>query len=701
MEGRLCSSVAVEAVGYQAVEANRTEYLFEVQNDDEKWTIHREPTDFVELHGEIRGDAHGISLPKCCTGGSLLDWAMSEEQVMTSLEKYIDSLLEHPEASSQQALWEFLDLYGEEGQPPGADVTLPKHPELGLGLVLEEDKTSEYQVVVRRFAKLADGSVGAAESGGEIKPGDRIVAVEWSSMYQRTYDDVLDRVADASNPVTIRFASEAQLAEHVATQVQKKQEEEALALELDGAISTKNSQNGHSNAGELKRLAGFDEYEAGTLSVALEQASAIVNTQMIGVQDPYVIVKVVRTWSAKSNASSATKGEEGAGAGHEKEVVADIAREAVLQTAPVLEGGSSPVFSAEHNNKLVFRLDDPISGQPTRFMGRRCVCTVVFEVWNGSNSILSLVHNLIGTASVTLPNAAHDPNDLAALMQPAGQEYILPVDTGGTLQLVLQVGRTTTNAQQQSVAAHVAAQYAVSSVSPASIGESVAIAGGDEKCAGTRNGARQARASVATSRGLDNKLEQSMRRISDFASSTVAGLGSLLVGGGEEDMVKFDTDDVDYNEADDTKAKGVSAVGAASSVSPQVSPSWAQSGELVVQVKGAQGLENSQDPYVICYLMPIKLSGRTKPCDSGGAVPRWGPEQDSQMRFSLDMSEYEQSGGPTSLLLQIWNKNMVLSDEQVGSALIPLPVTEHALGEFVSHPLNNGGFVEYKLLHEM
>jgi hypothetical protein len=735
MAGRLCSSVAVEAVGYQSVEAHRTEYLFEVQNDDEKWTIHREATDFVELHSEIRGDAHGLVLPKACAGSGLLDWVVSEEQIMHSLEKYIDTLLEHHEASSQQALWEFLDLYGEEGQPPGSDITLPKQPELGLGLVLEEDKTSEYQVVVRRFTKLADGSVGAAESSGQIKPGDRIVAVEWSSTHQHSYDDVLDRVADAPNPVTVRFASDGQLAEHMANQQQKRQEEEELARELDAAaVSVANGQNGNSDTTGLTRLAATFSYEGGKLKVTLEQASAILNTQMLGVQDPYIVIKMVRTWRSKREPSKTNRGKEGNGAGraHREEKVEDIVRESVQQTMPVVGGGSNPVFTVDHDYQLVFPFGDPVSGQPTRFMGRKCSCSMVFEIWNGSNSLLSLVHNLIGTASLTLPDASSEPHDLAALLQPSGHEYIIPVDTGGTLQLVLQVGLTTstptpttsTGQQPNTAAAQVAAQYAAPGSSPTTANGAAAVGAGARSSPQARkDGGGQGRPSVATSRGLDNKLEQSMRRISDFASNTIVGLGSLLGGGGEEeDLVIFESGGLDYDSADETRKdeevrKQIAKQGRISvsvSAASTASPSWAQSGELVVEVTRAQGLKDSQRPYVLCYLMPSKLSARSKPCEGGGKEPRWGLEHDFQLRFCLDAPDedgHDSQGGqkqkkgetrnPTSLLLEVWNSNALLSDTMIGSVLVPLPITERALGERVSHPLNSGGFLEFKLLHHI
>ena len=59
-------------------------------------------------------------------------------------------------------------------------------------------------MVVRGFAPLAGGRAGPAQASGKVRAGDVVVVVEWSDMWRRPYDRVIDRYVHGT-PVPVRW----------------------------------------------------------------------------------------------------------------------------------------------------------------------------------------------------------------------------------------------------------------------------------------------------------------------------------------------------------------------------------------------------------------------------------------------------------------------------------------------------------------
>ena len=76
--------------------------------------------------------------------------------------------------------------------------------EARLGMMLN-DAPDGVGVDVQAFTVTEDGELGAAEQGGEVKVGDKVVRVANVSTAGKNYEEVLDMVIGASRPLEIVF----------------------------------------------------------------------------------------------------------------------------------------------------------------------------------------------------------------------------------------------------------------------------------------------------------------------------------------------------------------------------------------------------------------------------------------------------------------------------------------------------------------
>eukprot|EP00937_MAST-01D_sp_MAST-1D-sp2_P006182 g6182.t1 len=265
----------------------------------------------------------------------------------------------------------------------------------GLGLVLEEDDDEDalFQVLVDGFAPIdGEGRAGPAEASGCVGVGDAIVSVDGQSTRGLGYDEVLQRIQSAPDPVIIGFQPAPGAFEFELDAQPPAADSDARAAE-DAAGGAENWREGHE--------ATF----SGQVRVTACRARGLRQVQQH--QDPY------------ASATLLPGGER-------------------RQTQCVYVGGDCPEWGSMHDNQLDFavagaRVRAEAGPQTGPLQVRVCV-EVTVEAWN--RSIKGDQH--LGRALTRPPLLCLCSPRLHASVQLA-LSRTLALDGGGSIDIKLQL----------------------------------------------------------------------------------------------------------------------------------------------------------------------------------------------------------------------------------------------------------------------